>query len=284
MQPVIQSFFDDFTHTITHVVIDPDTKACAIIDSVQDYDPKSGKTSTQHADRIIDFVKAEGLGVEWILETHVHADHLTAAPYLKRKLGGKIGIGDHIGDVQEIWNPIFNYKEGLKTDPKVFDHLFKDGEVFKIGSLSAKVMYTPGHTNVDVTYLIDGAAFVGDTLFMPDYGTARVDFPGGDARWLYQSIQRILSLPAETRIFMCHDYLPEGRSEYRWETNVGEARKNIHIAGITEDEFVVMREKRDKTLATPMLLYPALQINIRAGKFPEPEDNNTSYIKIPLSK
>ena len=283
MYPSVESFFDLQTNTVTHCVWNDETKACAIVDSVLDYDPKSGTTSTESADKVIAFIQSKRLRLEWLLETHVHADHITAAPHVKGMLGGRIAIGENISDVQDTWNNIFNYKEGLETDPEMFDHLFKDGETFEIGNLQARAIHTPGHTNVDMTYLIEDSAFVGDTLFMPDYGTARADFPGGDARQLYQSIQRLLKLPEQTRLYMCHDYLPEGRSDYRWMTTVAEERKNVHIHGVSEDEFVAMREERDKSLATPTLLYPSLQINIRGGHKPPEEDNGVSYIKIPIS-
>ncbi len=283
--PEVQSFFDDMTKTVTHVIMDPATNKAAILDPVLDYDPKSGARSTAHADEVIAYVREKGLEIEWILETHVHADHLTAAPYIKDELGGKIAVGDHIKDVQTTWNNIFNYKNGLETDPAIFDHLFLDGDRFTIGEMEAEVMYTPGHTAIDLTYLIGDSAFVGDTLFMPDYGTARSDFPGGDARQLYRSIQKILSLPEETKLYLCHDYLPEkGRDQNAWVTTVGESRKNVLIAGVTEDEFAAAREARDKDLATPLLLYPSLQVNIRAGHMPPPEDNGVSYIKVPLRK
>ena len=282
--PEVASFFDPATHTITHVVSDPATGACAVIDSVLDYDAKSGATGTGSADAVIAHIKEHDLTVVWILETHVHADHLTAAPYLKERLGGRTGIGAHIADVQDTWNSVFNYKEGMQTEPELFDHLFEDGETFDIGSMRAEVLYTPGHTNVDVTYLIGDAAFVGDTLFMPDYGTARADFPGGDARRLYRSIHKLLDLPEETRLYLCHDYLPEGRSDFRWQTTVGKEKANIHVSGVAEDDFVAMRQARDKTLATPALLYPSLQVNIRAGETPPEEDNGVSYIKIPIKR
>ncbi len=282
-KPDVVSYFHNPTKTASHIVFDRSSRAAAVIDPVLDFDLNTGRTSTESAERIITLAKAEGLNVQWILETHVHADHLTAAPYIKQKLGGQIGIGSRITEVQETWNSFFNYKDGLRTEASVFDHLFEDGEVFSIGALEAHVMFTPGHTNVDVTYLIGDAAFVGDTLFMPDYGTARADFPGGDARQLYRSIQKILTLPDETRLFLCHDYLPKGRSQYRWETTVAEQRHNIHIAGVSEDDFVAMREAKDKTLGPPALLYPSVQINIRAGMAPPPEDNGISYIKVPLA-
>lgn len=282
--PEVKSFFDENTKTVTHVIKDPGSNKVAILDPVMDYDPKSGRRSTTHADEVIAYVKDQGLEVEWILETHVHADHLTAAPYVKEQLGGKIAVGDHIKDVQTTWNNIFNYKNGLETDPAIFDHLFHDGDHFKIGDMDVEVMHTPGHTAIDVTYKMGKAAFVGDTLFMPDYGTARSDFPGGDARALYRSIQRILAMPDDTTLYLCHDYLPKsGRDKNAWVTTVAEEKDNVLIKGKTEDEFVAEREARDKDLATPVLLYPSLQVNIRAGHKPPEEDNGVSYIKVPLS-
>ncbi len=282
MFPEAKSFFDPKTNTVTHVVWDSESNACAIIDPVLDYSPESGKTNTASADQVIAFVKDKGLKLEWVFETHVHADHLTAASYIKAELGGRIGIGENIQDVQATWNSIFNYKEGLETEPGVFDRLFKDNETFTIGTLTGMVLNTPGHTNVDVTYLIGDSAFIGDTLFMPDYGTARADFPGGDAHQLYRSIKRLLELPDHTRLYLCHDYLPEGRSDHCWTTTVAEEKKNIHISGMNEDEFVALRQKRDKSLSTPTLLYPSVQINIRGGNKPPVEDNGVSYLKIPI--
>ena len=283
MKPEIKTFFDEATFTASHLVWDPERKLAAIIDSVKDYDPKSGRTSTESADEIIAFVKRQGLSVEWILETHVHADHLTAAPYLKQALGGKIGIGDQIAVVQNVFKKVFNAEAGFATDGRQFDHLFKDGERFSIGGLEAKVMHTPGHTPACSTYLIGDAAFVGDTLFMPDFGTARCDFPGGDARTLYKSIHKILALPAETRLFLCHDYAPGGRP-YAWETTVAAERaENIHVHdGISEEDFVKMRSERDKQLDMPVLILPSVQVNMRAGDLPPAEDNGTRYLKIPL--
>lgn len=282
-KPVVTSFFHDDTNTITHVVVDPATKKAAIIDPVLDFDASSGARRTDSVDEVIAFTRAEGLDVVYVLETHVHADHLTAAPHVKAETGAEVAIGAHIGTVQETWNSIFNYKEGLETSPHIFDRLFVDGETFHIGELPARVLYTPGHTAVDVTYLIGDAAFVGDTMFMPDYGTARCDFPGGDARTLYRSIQRLLDLPDETRVFVCHDYLPkDGRKEHRWQTTIGEARRNVMIAGVSEDDFVATREARDANLSVPALLYPSLQVNIRGGDMPPAEDNGRRYIKLPL--
>lgn len=284
MRPVVETFFHEGTNTFSHIVKDPNSSSVAIIDPVLDYDVRSGETSTPFADRLLSYVRENNLVVEWLLETHIHADHLTAAPYLKEHTGAKTGVGSHIDDVQDTWNSIFNYKEGLETDPHNFDELFDEGTEFEIGTLKCQTLYTPGHTNVDITYLIGGCAFVGDTLFMPDFGTARTDFPGGDARTLYRSIQRILGLPPETVVYMCHDYLPEGREVYKFKTTVSEElEKNIHISQMSEDEFVEMRESRDVNLAVPALLYPSVQVNIRAGEAPPPEENGVSYIKIPIS-
>ncbi|GAB4392876.1 MAG: MBL fold metallo-hydrolase [Kiloniellaceae bacterium] len=284
MNPEIKTFFDEATFTATHVVWDPETKAAAIIDSVKDYDPKSGRTKTESADEVIAFVKDQGFKVEWVLETHVHADHLTAAPYLRDKLGGKIAIGAKINAVQDVFKKVFNAEEDFPTDGRQFDKLFEDGETFKIGKLEARVMHTPGHTPACSTYVIGDAAFVGDTLFMPDFGTARCDFPGGDARQLYQSIQKILALPPETRLFLCHDYKAPGRDTYVWETTVADERaNNIHVhEGISEDDFVKMRTERDKTLEMPILILPSVQVNMRAGDLPPAEDNGVRYLKIPL--
>lgn len=281
--PSVKTFFDPDTFTATHVVWDPATRRAAVIDSVKDYDPKSGRTATKSADELIAFVESEGLSVDWILETHVHADHLTAAPYLKDKLGGKIALGARIDVVQGVFKKVFNAEESFATDGRQFDHLFEDGETFKIGELTATVMHTPGHTPACVTYVIGDAAFVGDTLFMPDFGTARCDFPGGDARQLYRSIQKILALPPETRIFLCHDYAPGGR-EYIWETTVAAQKaENKHVHdGVSEDDFVQMRTERDKELSMPVLILPSVQVNMRAGELPPPEDNGVRYLKIPL--
>ncbi len=283
MNPVVKTFFDEATFTATHVVWDSETHRAAIIDSVKDYDPKSGRTSTESADAVIAFVRAQNLTIEWILETHVHADHLTAAPYLRNRLGGKIGIGSHIDVVQDVFKRVFNVEDEFATDGRQFDRLFEDGETFRIGNIEARVMHTPGHTPACATYVMGDAAFVGDTLFMPDFGTARCDFPGGDARQLYRSIHKILSLPPETRLFLCHDYAPNGRG-YRWETTVATERaENIHVRnGISEAEFVTMRTERDKQLAMPMLILPSVQVNMRAGDLPPAEDNGTRYLKIPV--
>jgi glyoxylase-like metal-dependent hydrolase (beta-lactamase superfamily II) len=284
MNPDVTAFFDDATYTVSYVVADPDKGQAAIIDSVLGYDSKSGWTNTEKADEIIAFVQERGYSIEWILETHVHADHLTAGPYLKDALGGKTAIGDQIGSVQAAFKTVFNAGDDLPTDGSQFDHLFSDDEIFTIGGVRARVMHTPGHTPACITYVIGNAAFVGDTMFMPDYGTARADFPGGDARTLYQSIQRTLSLPSDTRLFMCHDYAPNGRA-YLWETTVAEQKAaNIHLKdGVSEDDYVAMRKARDEKLAVPALLLPAVQINMRGGFPPAPEDNGVSYIKIPLN-
>jgi glyoxylase-like metal-dependent hydrolase (beta-lactamase superfamily II) len=285
VQPVVESFYDKATSTISHVVVEPNGRRCAIVDSVLDYDHASGRTRTDSADRIIANVRDRGLEVDWILETHAHADHLSAAQYLRRELGGRIGIGARIIEVQRIFKDIFNLERTFNTDGQQFDHLFADGEVFHIGRQEARVVCTPGHTPADVTNVVGDAAFVGDTLFMPDGGTARADFPGGDAATLYRSIRRILDLPPETRLFVCHDYQPGGR-EPRWETTVAEQReRNIHVGdGKDEGEFVSMRTARDRTLSTPTLLIPSIQINIRAGEMPPPEDNGTAYIKVPINR
>jgi glyoxylase-like metal-dependent hydrolase (beta-lactamase superfamily II) len=279
----IRSFFDPATYTVTHVVSDPATQRAAIIDSVLDYDPKSGRTATRSADAVIAHVRDAGLTVDWHLETHAHADHLSAAPYLKAQLGGRIAIGEHIRDVQRVFKGLFNAAD-LRTDGGEFDHLFQDGETFAIGQLQARVLHTPGHTPACVSYVVGRDAFVGDTLFMPDYGTARCDFPGGDARVLYQSIRKLLALGDDLRLHLCHDYMPGGR-EVRWETTAGEERQgNIHVReGVTEEEFVQMRTARDRTLDMPVLMLPAVQVNARAGRLPPAEDNGISYLKIPLN-
>ncbi|MFA7440995.1 MAG: MBL fold metallo-hydrolase [Sphingomonadaceae bacterium] len=282
--PVIRAFFDEATSTVSYVVHDPETYRAAIIDSVLDYDPASGRTSYESADEILAYVADRQLAVDWLLETHAHADHLSAAPYLKEKLGGQIAIGEHILTVQQTFGDLFNAGPEFRRDGSDFDRLFADGEQFRIGNLEVTVLHVPGHTPADLAYVIGDVVFVGDTMFMPDYGTARVDFPGGDARTLFRSLRRILSLPSDTRLFMCHDYLPEGRTEYVWETTVEQQRKhNIHAHdGVSEDEFVAMREARDKTLAMPRLILPSVQVNMRAGHLPPPEANGTRYLKIPL--
>ncbi|MCD0496589.1 MBL fold metallo-hydrolase [Achromobacter spanius] len=281
MNPHIQAFFDSVTATVTYVV--HDGSACAIIDSVLDYDPKSGRTSTASADRVVGYVRENGLDTQWLLETHAHADHLSAAPYLQRKLGGVIAIGQSIRTVQGVFKQIFNLEPEFQLDGSQFGRLFADGETFKIGNLDATAIHVPGHTPADMAYLIGDAAFVGDTMFMPDVGTARCDFPGGNAHELYRSIQRLLNLPGDTRLFMCHDYPPNGRDAC-WQTSVAEQRSgNIHVRdGISEDEFVAMRTQRDATLSMPTLILPAIQVNIRAGNFPPPDDNGVRYLKIPV--
>lgn len=285
MKPEIKTFFDRETFTASHLVIDPDTLSCAIIDSVLDFDPAAGRTSSQNADDIIRYVTDRGLGVEWILETHAHADHLTAASYLKARLGGRIGIGEHICDVQQVFGKIFNEGAAFARDGSQFDRQFVDGEVFNVGRLEVRVMHTPGHTPACVTFVVGDAAFVGDTLFMPDYGTARADFPGGDAHVLFRSIRKVLSLAPETRLFLCHDYKAPGREQYLWETTVAAERaSNIHVHdGVTEDEFVAMRRARDAQLGMPRLILPSIQVNMRAGEFPPAESNGQSYLKIPLN-
>lgn len=283
-KPDIKAFFDEATFTVSYVVVDPNTKMCAVVDSVLDYDPASGRTNRTSADEIIKYIKDQDLTLEWVLETHVHADHLSAAPYIHSELGGKIAIGRHVTDVQKIFAKVFNAEESFPRDGGQFSHLFEDGETFLIGEMEGKAIHTPGHTPACMTYVIGDAAFVGDTLFMPDYGTARADFPSGDARTLYRSIRKIFDLPPQTRLFMCHDYKAPGREEYRWETTVAEEKsQNIHVKdGVTEDEFVAMREKRDATLAMPRLILPSVQVNMRAGNMPPPEDNGKTYLKIPI--
>ena len=282
--PQVHGISDPATWTVTYVVYEKPGSACAIIDSVLDYDPKSGRTTHTSADKVIEFVKANKLQVEWILETHAHADHLTAAPYLKAHLSGKTAIGDHITAVQGVFKDIFNLELGFKQDGSQFDHLFKDGETIQVGALSGHTMYVPGHTPACVAYQFGDAVFVGDTLFMPDVGTARCDFPGGDAKTLYASTRKILSLPPTTRLFMCHDYPPNDRP-VKFETTVADQRaNNIHVKdSISEAEFVEMRTKRDATLEMPVLILPAVQINIRAGDLPPKEDNGVAYVKIPLN-
>jgi glyoxylase-like metal-dependent hydrolase (beta-lactamase superfamily II) len=283
--PQIKAFFDEPTFTVTYVVHDPESLRAAIVDSVLDYDPASGRTSFSAAEAVLAYVKEKGLSVDWHLETHAHADHLSAAPYLQQKIGGKIAIGEHIVIVQETFGKLFNAGTDFERDGSDFDRLWKDGDRFRIGNLDVTVLHVPGHTPACIAYVIGDAVFVGDTMFMPDYGTARADFPGGDARTLYQSAMRLLSLPPETRLFMCHDYLPEGRKDYVWETTVEAERKaNVHIhEGVSEDEFVAMREARDKTLAMPRLILPSVQVNMRAGHLPPAEDNGVIYLKIPVN-
>ncbi|BDW81286.1 MBL fold hydrolase [Erythrobacter sp. Dej080120_24] len=284
-RPEIKGFFDPDTFTVTYVVSDPSTGEAAIIDSVLDFAPNSGRTSTTSADAVIDFVTSKKLQVKWLLETHAHADHLSAAPYLQQKLGGKIAIGERIKVVQGVFGKLFNAGTEFELDGSQFDHLFSDGDTFNIGNLPVVVLHVPGHTPACIAYVIGDAVFVGDTMFMPDYGTARADFPGGDARQLFRSLRRVLALPPETRLFMCHDYLPAGREEYVWETTVAAERAgNIHAHdGITEDEFVAMREARDATLDMPRLILPSVQVNMRAGHMPPADDNGVTYLKLPVN-
>jgi glyoxylase-like metal-dependent hydrolase (beta-lactamase superfamily II) len=277
----IEAFFDEPTNTVSYLVWDGDRKTGAVIDPVLDYDHRTGKVSTESPKRILTKAAEEGLRIAWVLETHAHADHLSAAPYIKTKTQAEIGIGEHIRQVQKIFRPVFNLKD-VSGEGTEFDHLFTDKERFQIGGLEAQVMHVPGHTPADIAYKIEDAVFVGDTLFMPDYGTARADFPGGNARTLYRSIQRLLKLPDETRLFMCHDYKAPGRDHFAWETTVAKEKKNVHLAGKSEDEFVAWREKRDKELAAPLLLLPSIQANIRAGRLPEAESNGVRYLKIPI--
>ena len=282
-KPVIQAFFDEPTNTVSYLVADPASKKAAIIDPVFDYDHNSGTVDTRSVEAMLKAAEEAGYTVEWALETHAHADHLSGAPYIKAKTGAKIGIGEHIKDVQRIFRPIFNATD-LNADGSDFDHLFKDGERFRIGELDVEVLHTPGHTPADISYKFEDAVFVGDTMFMPDYGTARADFPGGDAHKLFHSIKRLMALPPETRLFMCHDYKAPGRDAYAWETTVREQReRNVHVKdGVTEDEFVAMRTARDAKLAAPRLLLPSIQVNIRAGKFPPAEANGVRYLLIPV--
>ncbi|MDI3337318.1 MBL fold metallo-hydrolase [Defluviimonas aestuarii] len=284
-KPEVTGFFDDATNTVTFLVKDPGSNACAIVDSVLDFDYASGRTDTRSADRIITHIRDKGLSVEWILETHVHADHLSAAPYIQERLGGKIGIGQKITVVQDTFGKVFNEGTEFQRDGSQFDRLFTEGDTFAIGSLTADVLHTPGHTPACLTYVIGDAAFVGDTLFMPDFGTARCDFPGGSAETLFHSIQKILSLPDATRIFVGHDYKAPGRDEFAWETTVAEEKaRNVHIGGgRTSEEFVEMREARDKTLAMPKLIIPSLQVNMRAGQMPPPEEDGKTYLKVPVN-
>lgn len=284
MQPDVAEFFDPATYTYSYVVIDPTSQHCAIIDSVLDYDAASGRTSHASAERIVAFVRARDLHVEWLLETHVHADHLSAAPFLKRELGGQLAIGENIRVVQNTFGKLFNAGSEFATDGSQFDRLLRDGDEFRIGELRGRALHTPGHTPACMTYLIGDAGFVGDTLFMPDYGTARCDFPGGDAHVLFQSIQKLFALPDDTRLFMCHDYKAPGRDDFRNQTTIAEQRAhNVHVhQGIAEADFVAMRRERDATLGMPNLILPSVQVNMRAGQLPPAEDNGTRYLKIPL--
>src|SRR4029079_11390461 len=284
--PLVEGFFDEATNTVSYVVSDPATTACAIVDSVLDYDLAAGRTNTTSADQLIAHVRKLGLKLDWVLDTHVHADHLSAAPYIQEKLGGKLGIGEKITVVQDTFGKIFNAGTEFQRDGSQFDRLFKDGDPFRLGSIEARVMHTPGHTPACMTYVIGDAAFIGDTLFMPDYGTARAYFPGGDARQLYRSIQKVLSLPPETRLFLCHDYKAPGRDFFAWETTVAAERAgNVHIRdGVSEDEFVAMRTARDRKLGAPRLIIPSIQVNMNAGHFPPPDRDGNVYLKVPLNR
>lgn len=284
--PHVEAFFDEATYTVSYVVVCRESRRAAIIDSVLDYDPNSGATRTQSADKIIEYVRGQSLSVEYIMETHVHADHLSAAPYLKAALGGKTVIGACVQDVQRVFGKVFNAGKAFHHDGSQFDILLADGDTLSLGALTFKALHTPGHTPACMTYVTEGAAFVGDTLFMPDYGTARCDFPGGDAHTLYQSIQKIFALPDDTRLYLCHDYQAPGRSFYSWETTVGEERRNnIHVRdGISEEDFVAMRTSRDAGLDMPRLILPSVQVNMRAGALPPAEDNGVRYLKIPLNQ
>lgn len=286
MKPDVTAFFDDATNTVSFVVKDPQGTACAIIDSVLDFDHAAGRTDTKSADQIIQHIKDKALKVEWILESHVHADHLSAAPYLQEKLGGKIGIGQNITLVQTTFGKVFNEGTAFQRDGSQFDQLFKEGDSFMIGQMRCDVLHTPGHTPACMTYLIGDAAFVGDTMFMPDFGTARCDFPGGSSEELFQSIQKILSLPDETRIFVGHDYKAPGRDDFAWETTVAEQKaRNIHVGGdADQDSFVAMRDARDATLSMPKLIIPSLQVNMRAGQMPEADEDGEVYLKVPINK
>jgi glyoxylase-like metal-dependent hydrolase (beta-lactamase superfamily II) len=286
MSPQVKAFFDDATNTVSYVVREQEGSACAVIDSVLDYDPAAGRTGTASADAVIEWIRSEGLRTEWILETHVHADHLSAAPYLQERLGGKIGIGANITVVQDTFGKVFNEGTEFQRDGSQFDALFEDGDSFMAGQMRGDVLFTPGHTPACMTYVIGDAAFVGDTLFMPDFGTARCDFPGGSSEQLYKSIQKILALPDETRIFVGHDYKAPGRDEYAWETTVGEQKAlNVHIgAGRPIAEFVAMRDARDASLGMPRLILPSLQVNMRAGHMPEPDADGNVFLKVPVNK
>lgn len=282
--PQVETFFDPATFTASHVVRDPSSPACAIIDSVLDFDMAAGRTSTESASALLHHVRKEGLQVQWLLETHAHADHLSAAPWLQEQVGGALAIGEHITAVQQTFGKIFNAGTGFKCDGRQFDRLFADGDTFSIGNLQAMALHVPGHTPACLAYVVGDAVFPGDTLFMPDYGTARCDFPGGSARQLYRSIQRLLALPDEARVFLCHDYTAAGRDQFAWETTIGAERTaNVHVhEGVTEAQFVEMREARDATLPMPRLLLPSVQVNMRAGHLPDPEDNGVRYLKLPV--
>lgn len=285
MHPTVHAFFDEATNTLTYVVQEPEGRACAVIDSVLDFDYASGRTDTRSADAVVAFITAQGLDLQWILETHVHADHLSAAPYIQERVGGQIGIGERITVVQETFGKVFNEGTRFQRDGSQFDRLFRDGDSVMIGQMRGDVMHTPGHTPACLTYVIGDAAFVGDTLFMPDFGTARCDFPGGSAETMFDSVQRILALPDATRIFVGHDYKAPGREVYAWESTVGDQKaRNVHVgAGKSRADFVALRTARDATLAMPRLIIPSLQINMRAGHMPEAEENGVSYLKVPLN-
>jgi glyoxylase-like metal-dependent hydrolase (beta-lactamase superfamily II) len=284
-RPIVKAFFDEATFTVSYVVRDPDSNACAIIDSVLDYDAASGRTAERSAQAVVDYVRAEGLEVIWQIETHAHADHLSAAPVLQEALGGRLAIGERILKVQDTFGKLFNAGSDFVRDGRQFDHLFRDGERYAIGGLEAIALHVPGHTPACMAHVIGDAVFVGDTLFMPDYGTARCDFPGGDAGTLYDSIQRLLALPDETRVFLCHDYLAPGRETFVWETTIAAQRaENVHVhSGVSRADFVALREARDRTLDMPRLILPSVQVNMRGGHLPEPEDNGVRYLKIPLN-
>lgn len=286
LKPDVTAFFDEQTNTVSYVVVDPSSDTCAIVDPVLDFDFASGRTGTGSADDLMAYVASSAYRPAWILETHVHADHLSAAPLIRERLGGQIGIGSHVADVQNIFGPVFGTEPGFAYDGSQFDHLFVDEEKFFIGNLEAQVLHTPGHTPACMSYVIGDAVFVGDTLFMPDYGTARADFPGGSSRTLYESIQRLFSLPPDTRVFLCHDYKAPGRDDYRWESTIEEQRSdNVHVhEGISQDEFVAMRDARDKTLAMPNLILPSVQVNMRAGELPPADEHGKRYLKIPLNE
>ena len=280
--PQVRAFFDEPTFTVSYLVWDPATKRGAVIDSVLDFDPKSGRTGTQSAEAILKAAKQEGVTIDWLLETHAHADHISGAPFLKKATGAPIAIGEHIKAVQRVFKDVFNLSH-VTADGRPIDRLVTDGEELPLGEIAIKVLHTPGHTPACVSYLIGDALFVGDTMFMPDYGTARTDFPGGDARTLYRSIQKLLALPEQTRVFLCHDYKAPGRDAYAWQSTIGEERaKNVHLAGVSEDQFVAMREARDKTLAMPTLILPSIQVKIQAGELPPPEANGVRYLKLPI--
>jgi|TARA_R110002096_G_scaffold112543_16_gene245128 glyoxylase-like metal-dependent hydrolase (beta-lactamase superfamily II) len=284
-KPVVTGFFDEATNTISYVVADPATNRCAVIDSLLDFDQASGRTKTESSDRLIAFVRQQQLECDWIIDTHVHADHLSAAPYVRQQLGGRTAIGEHVSTVQRVFSKIFNEGQSFQTDGRQFDHLFADGEHYRVGSIEARAIHTPGHTPACMSHLIGDALFVGDTIFMPDFGTARCDFPGGDAGTLYDSIQKLFALPDDTRMFLCHDYKAPGRDDYVWETTVGaQKRSNIHVkAGTSRDEFIAMRTARDATLDMPKLILPSVQVNMRAGDMPPPESNGQRYMKIPIN-